>query len=159
VFAQAAPLVSKHRQDITFLRLLSDTVSPLCFSSLSFFLLFYTFIRSQSYNTFVHYHPPRSFSSGAQCILFSVVLVPPPSATTAVSGSYLSSSYTLNLHCIAGAGLPIHIIGEVSWEPKRRRDLVCYSFMSSGGQNDDFRPLTSTLGGRGMGCRDKYVTS
>ncbi len=30
---------------------------------------------------------------------------------------------------------------------------------SSGGQNDDFRPLTSTLGGRGMGCRDKYVTS
>jgi hypothetical protein len=29
----------------------------------------------------------------------------------------------------------------------------------SGGQNDDFRPLTSTLGGRGMGCRDKYVTS
>jgi hypothetical protein len=30
---------------------------------------------------------------------------------------------------------------------------------SSGGQNDDFRPLTYTLGGRGMGCRDKYVTS
>jgi hypothetical protein len=29
----------------------------------------------------------------------------------------------------------------------------------SGGQNDDFRPLTYTLGGRGMGCRDKYVTS
>jgi len=28
-----------------------------------------------------------------------------------------------------------------------------------GGQNDDFRPLSSTLGGRGMGCRDKYVTS
>ena len=31
--------------------------------------------------------------------------------------------------------------------------------ISSGGQNDDFRPLTSTLGGRGMGCRDKIVTS
>ncbi len=30
---------------------------------------------------------------------------------------------------------------------------------SSGGQNDEFRPLTSTLGGRGMGWRDKYVTS
>jgi hypothetical protein len=30
---------------------------------------------------------------------------------------------------------------------------------SQGGQNDDFRPLSSTLGGRGMGCRDKYVTS
>ncbi len=29
---------------------------------------------------------------------------------------------------------------------------------SSGGQNDDFRPLTYTLGGRGRGCRDKYVT-
>ncbi len=29
--------------------------------------------------------------------------------------------FTLNLHCIAGAGLPIHMIGEVSWEPKRRR--------------------------------------
>jgi hypothetical protein len=33
------------------------------------------------------------------------------------------------------------------------------SLPTSGGQNDDFRPLTSTLGGRGMGCRDKYVTS
>ncbi len=31
---------------------------------------------------------------------------------------YLS---TLNQHGIAGAGLPIHMIGEVSWEPKRRR--------------------------------------
>ncbi len=29
----------------------------------------------------------------------------------------------------------------------------------SGGQNDDLRPFTYTLGGRGMGCRDKYVTS
>jgi hypothetical protein len=28
-----------------------------------------------------------------------------------------------------------------------------------GAQNDDFRPLTYTLGGRGMGCRNKYVTS
>jgi hypothetical protein len=34
-----------------------------------------------------------------------------------------------------------------------------YTADSSGGQNDDFRPLTYTLGGRGMGCRDKYVTS
>jgi hypothetical protein len=31
--------------------------------------------------------------------------------------------------------------------------------LTRGGQNDDFRPLTYTLGGRGMGCRDKYVTS
>ncbi len=29
------------------------------------------------------------------------------------------------------------------------------SVKTSGGQNDDFRPLTSTLGGRGMGCREK----
>jgi hypothetical protein len=28
---------------------------------------------------------------------------------------------TINQHCIAGAGLPIHLIGEVSWNPKRRR--------------------------------------
>ncbi len=27
---------------------------------------------------------------------------------------------TLKKHCFAGAGLPIHMIGEVSWEPKRR---------------------------------------
>ncbi len=32
------------------------------------------------------------------------------------------------------------------------------SLSGSCGQNDDFRPLTYTLGGRGMGCRDKYVT-
>jgi hypothetical protein len=31
--------------------------------------------------------------------------------------------------------------------------------IGSGGQNDDFQPLTYTLGGRGMGCRDKYVTA
>jgi hypothetical protein len=31
--------------------------------------------------------------------------------------------------------------------------------IGSGGQNDDFRPLTYTFGGRGMGCRDKYATS
>ncbi len=31
--------------------------------------------------------------------------------------------------------------------------------VSRGGQNDDFRPLTYSLGGRGKGCRDKYVTS
>ncbi len=31
--------------------------------------------------------------------------------------------------------------------------------VNRGGQNDDFRPLTYTLGGRGMGFRDKYETS
>jgi hypothetical protein len=48
-------------------------------------------------------------------ILFSVVLTPPPPTHhgSTVFGSYLSSLYS-NLHCIAGAGLPIHMIGEVS---------------------------------------------
>jgi hypothetical protein len=45
-----------------------------------------------------------------QCILFSVVFTSPTSATTAVFG----------LPAIACAGLPIHMIGMVSWEPKRR---------------------------------------
>jgi hypothetical protein len=39
------------------------------------------------------------------------------------------------------------------------RDTNSGGPIGSGGQNDDFRPLTSTLGGRGMRCRDKYVTS
>jgi hypothetical protein len=40
--------------------------------------------------------------------------------------------------------------------------ITCFKIkrlFSSGGQNDEFRPLTSSLGGRGMGCREKYVTS
>jgi hypothetical protein len=58
---------------------------------------------------------------GGQCILFSVVVTPPPPTHhgSTVFGSYLSSLYC-NLHCIAGAGLPIHMIGEVSWEAKTR---------------------------------------
>ncbi len=44
-----------------------------------------------------------------------------------------------------------------------RRNSVIYIYLSlilsSGGKNDDFRPLTFTLWGRGMGYRDKYVTS
>jgi hypothetical protein len=40
--------------------------------------------------------------------------------------------YTLNKHCIAGASLPIHMTGEVSWEPKRRRAWASYSIQSSG---------------------------
>jgi hypothetical protein len=34
-----------------------------------------------------------------------------------VFGSYLSSQ----IYCIAGVGLPIYMMGEVSCEPKRRR--------------------------------------
>jgi hypothetical protein len=47
-------------------------------------------------------------------ILFSVVFTPPAPKH---HGGHLS---TLNDHCIAGAGLPIHIIGAVLGEPKRR---------------------------------------
>jgi hypothetical protein len=41
------------------------------------------------------------------CFLSSLHLLPPV--------PHLS---TLNQHCITGAGLPIHLIGEVSWDPK-----------------------------------------
>jgi hypothetical protein len=47
------------------------------------------------------------------CILFSVVF-------TSVSSSHHGSVWLLpdiSLLCIAGAGLPIYMIGEVSWEP------------------------------------------
>ncbi len=30
---------------------------------------------------------------------------------------------TLNLHCFASAGLPIHMIGEVSWRPKKKMSV------------------------------------
>jgi hypothetical protein len=50
-------------------------------------------------------------------------------ATTAVFSSCLSSLY----NCITGAGLPIHMIKEVSWEPKRKKTsvglLVYYSII------------------------------
>jgi hypothetical protein len=52
--------------------------------------------------------------------VFSRLYPSSPLATMAVFGSYLSSLYTLNWHCIAGAGLPIHMIGEVSWDQERR---------------------------------------
>jgi hypothetical protein len=32
---------------------------------------------------------------------------------------------TLNQHCIASADLPIHMIGEFSWDPKRGRLWAC----------------------------------
>ncbi len=111
-----------------------------------------------------------SFVTTGQCILFSVVLNPPPTshhlsylseliATLPPFGPIeghkwffqISSQWesqedqfafisfgkiqflppciwylpyrlcSLNYHCIAGAGLHIHMIWEVSWEPKRRR--------------------------------------
>jgi hypothetical protein len=35
-----------------------------------------------------------SFSRAGRCVLFSVVFTPPPTTTTAVFGSYLSSLYS-----------------------------------------------------------------
>ncbi len=49
--------------------------------------------------------------------------------------------------------LMLLIFGSSTWLPQ------CMALNISGGQYDDVRPLTSTLGGRGMGCRDRYVTS
>ncbi len=60
---------------------------------------------------------------------------------------------------------PIPCIVDTRSPPKYSRRLLAKKnagsqwLPTSGGQNDDFRPLTSTLGGRGMVCKDKYVTS
>jgi hypothetical protein len=66
-----------------------------------------------------HHHSDDRHQWG-QCILFSLISTPPPPPPPPqqclAPTCYLS---TFNLHCIAGAGLPIHIIGEVLWEPKR----------------------------------------
>jgi hypothetical protein len=54
------------------------------------------------------------------CFLSSLPLLS-PLATVAVFGSCLPSLlFTHNKHCIAGAGLPTHMIGEVLCEPKRK---------------------------------------
>jgi hypothetical protein len=53
--------------------------------------------------------------------LSSLPLFPPPPHRRAMFGSYSHLSSLYPKHCIAGAGLPIHVIGEVSWESKRRR--------------------------------------
>ncbi len=44
-----------------------------------------------------------------------------PPDTTAVLGFNLAHLSTIKQHCIAGTGLPNHLMGEVSWDPKRRR--------------------------------------
>jgi hypothetical protein len=65
--------------------------------------------------------------NGVNLIFLSSLPLSPP-AITAVFGTYLSSfnSQVLNEHCISGAGLPIHMNGEVLWEPKRRRAGVLH---------------------------------
>jgi hypothetical protein len=60
-----------------------------------------------------------------QCILFSVVFTPFFSSHNARFRA-LSVVFNLNLHCIAGASLSIHMMGEVSWDPKRRRSRTSY---------------------------------
>ncbi len=63
----------------------------------------------------------NAFAHRGQCILFSVVFTPfspPPPRQCLGPICHLS---TLNYLCLASAGLPIHMIGEVSCNIKRRR--------------------------------------
>ncbi len=55
------------------------------------------------------------------CFLSSLHPPPPTRATTTVFGSHLSS-----LNSTAGAGLLIHMIGEVSWETKKDERLSIF---------------------------------
>ncbi len=57
-------------------------------------------------------------------------------------------------HSLSGCGC-VMLALHVSVRPTCQAD----SLESRGGQNYDFRPMTYTMGGRGMECRDKYVTS
>jgi hypothetical protein len=58
------------------------------------------------------------------CILLSVVFTSSPTSPHDCIESYLSSLYTLKQHCLGGAGLPNHMMGEVScMGPKRKTFL------------------------------------
>jgi hypothetical protein len=52
------------------------------------------------------------------CFLSSLPILPQPPLQCLASICHFS---TLNLHFMTGAGLPIRMIGEVAWDPKRRR--------------------------------------
>ncbi len=79
----------------------------------------YPFLNSQA-DRFLEGYRLLKYQRG-HCILFSVVFTPPP---TSHYGSvwllYLSSLYS-KIKPYRGAGLLIHMIVEVSWEPQRRR--------------------------------------
>jgi hypothetical protein len=63
-----------------------------------------------------------SAPSGVNVCCFLSSLPYSPSLSHHVSvWSYLYHLSTPNLQCVAGASLPIHLIGEVLWDPKRRR--------------------------------------
>ncbi len=55
------------------------------------------------------------------CFLSSLLLLPQPSRQCLASVCHL---FTLNLHCIGDACLPIHMAREISWEPKNECILV-----------------------------------
>jgi hypothetical protein len=65
-------------------------------------------------------------TNGATESCFLSSLTPPPPSYQG-SGWLLPVISLLYSVCIAGVSLPIHIIGEVSWEPKRRRAWASYS--------------------------------
>ncbi len=65
-----------------------------------------------------------------QCFLFSVVFTPLPPTPPRQCLAPTCHLSTLTLY-IANAGLPIHMIGKVSWDPKRRRAWASlYSILS-----------------------------
>jgi hypothetical protein len=64
------------------------------------------------------YFMPPTNGANVFCFLSSLPLFPQPPRQCLDPTCHLSA---LNLHCIAGAGLPIHMIREVWLEPKRRR--------------------------------------
>jgi hypothetical protein len=59
--------------------------------------------------------------------VFSIVFTPPPLLSAmAAFGCYLSSLYSY----LTRAGLPIHMIGGVSWEPKKKTSVGLSVFNS-----------------------------
>jgi hypothetical protein len=70
----------------------------------------------------LHYYVPRHKNNRYINSYYFLSSLPLLRATTAVFGSYLSSLYSYpSLSCIAGAGLPNHMMGEVSWDTYRRQ--------------------------------------
>ncbi len=69
-------------------------------------------------------------ATGPMYFFFAVVFTPFPLSPLLLLLAVIS--LLLTYYFIAGAALPIHMIGEVSWEPKWRRSLWC-------GGNDEWK--------------------
>ncbi len=64
---------------------------------------------------YVTFYMVQSTGASVFCFLSSLPLLSQPPRQCLAPICHLS---TLNLHCIAGAGLPIHMTREVSWDQK-----------------------------------------